>query len=356
MQRGHENPIQFHSRFYGTAFASVPKARLLIGRHLRLSKSTLTEQHTLPRSSSADFTTIPAEAGLAFPSADPNDQFILSPLLTLPPAFGAAHVGETFSCTLCANNELSQGSPRAIASVRVVAEMQTPSQSLPLDLIPESDEVAGTGLEPGQSSQKIIRYELKEEGNHVLVVTVTYTETAMSTADDSETGAKTAASGRVRTFRKLYQFMAQQCLTVRTKAAELPSVLAPMKKGAVAERQSDLMRFVLEAQLENLGEGSLVLETVTLIPKEPFKSSSLNWDVSTVEEEKPPPPVLNPNDVRQVAFLMEQQPQDPEGQNASPAALTENGRITLGQLSIEWRSAMGDRGSLSTGWLTARNR
>ena len=31
-------------------------------------------------------------------------------------------------------------------------------------------------------------------------------------------------------------------------------------------------------------------------------------------------------------------------------------KIILGQLNIQWTSAMGDRGSLSTGWLVARKR
>jgi hypothetical protein len=80
---------------------------------------------------------------------------------------------------------------------------------------------------------------LKEEGNHVLAVTVTYTETAL--------GEGKAASGRVRTFRKLYQFVAQQLLSVRTKAGELTQRSGPPK-------------YLLEAQLENMGEAAVCLE------------------------------------------------------------------------------------------------
>ncbi|MBH1945675.1 DUF974 domain-containing protein, partial [Erythrobacter sp. YJ-T3-07] len=30
----------------------------------------------------------------------------MTPILNLPPSFGSAYVGETFSCTLCANCEV----------------------------------------------------------------------------------------------------------------------------------------------------------------------------------------------------------------------------------------------------------
>lgn len=120
--------------------------------------------------------------------------------------------------------------------------MQTPSNpnGSPLDLATSQDEGIGMGSPgPSESLQRILRFELKEEGNHVLAVTVTYTETAL--------GEGKAASGRVRTFRKLYQFVAQQLLSVRTKAGKMPAL-----HGSA--------RYILEAQLENLGESAVCLE------------------------------------------------------------------------------------------------
>ena len=32
------------------------------------------------------------------------------------------------------------------------------------------------------------------------------------------------------------------------------------------------------------------------------------------------------------------------------------GRVPLAQMNIDWRSAMGERGSLTTGWLASRGR
>jgi hypothetical protein len=127
--------------------------------------------------------------------------------------------------------------------VKIQGDMQTPSTpaGAPLELAgPEGDEAQGSPG-PGESLQKILKFELKEEGNHVLAVTVTYTETVL--AGDG----KAASGGRVRTFRKLYQFVAQQLLSVRTKAGE------------VGEKNG-LVRCLLEAQLENMGESTVALE------------------------------------------------------------------------------------------------
>jgi hypothetical protein len=171
-------------------------------------------------------------------------------VLKLPEAFGSAYVGETFSCTLCANNEVDPSDEtRTISAVKIQGDMQTPSNPAgsPLELTgpdggPEDEE---TSPGPGESLQKILRFELKEEGNHVLAVTVTYTETTMA-------GEGMAASGRVRTFRKLYQFVAQQLLNVRTKTGELPVEDVALKDGP--------LRVLLEAQLENVGEAPISFE------------------------------------------------------------------------------------------------
>lgn len=120
--------------------------------------------------------------------------------------------------------------------------MQTPSNPTgsPLDLAGADGEVDGdVSPAPGESLQRILKFELKEEGNHVLAVTVTYTETAL--------GEGKASGGRVRTFRKLYQFVAQQLLSVRTKAGQL-------------SQRDGLCRYLLEAQLENMGEAAVSLE------------------------------------------------------------------------------------------------
>lgn len=224
------------------------------------------------------------------------------------------------------------------------AEMQTPSQAVPLQLsspIKEDKENAST---PGYSIQKIIRFDLKEEGNHVLAVNITYTENTLAPGTGS-----VATGGRSRTFRKLYQFIAQPCLSVRTKATELPSheiedrTFGPYGK-------SKLLRFALEAQLENVADTPITLEETSLDVRAPFKSTSLNWDLSTDSEN----PILSPRDVLQIAYLVEQQQDVTDGLDKLKTDMKRDGRTTLGQLSIEWRGPMGERGFLTTGNLLTR--
>ncbi|KAJ9192140.1 hypothetical protein DTO166G4_8545 [Paecilomyces variotii] len=312
---------------------------------LRLSRPSFSYQCPLPAAN----TKISPKASLSYPSNEGDNEFILSPNLTLPPTFGSAYVGETFACSLCANNDLPQEeSSRVITSVRILAEMQTPSQIFPLELTPPSRELQTEGLGKGESFQQIVRFDLKEEGNHILAVSVSYTETLM--ADNSQ-----AASGRARTFRKLYQFIAQPCLSVRTKATELLP-LEVDNKSLGPYGKSRLLRFALEAQLENVGDGSVVVQQTTLNPKPPFKSRSLNWDFDRPDGLKVQAPLLNPRDVLQVSFLVEQEPGEQDGLDALQKDLKRDGRATLGQLSIEWRSAMGDKGFLTTGNLLTRKR
>ncbi len=269
--------------------------------------------------------------------------------LTLPPAFGTAYVGETFSCTLCVNNELlDTQDARVVSSVRITAEMQTPSQTLPLELTPPDEDMSSSGLKPQQSLQQVVRFDLKEEGNHTLTVSVNYSETSISVKDNS------AASGRVRTFRKLYQFIAQPCLGVRTKTSELPP--AEVQDLEQPSGKARLQSYALEAQLENLAEGAITLQRVSLEPKPPFKSTSINWDLVSDGVEKLDLPKLAPHDVWQVAFLLEQQKEELDGSEAVRKSVSKDGRAVLGQLTIQWRSSMGDPGMLSTGWLTTRRR
>ncbi|KAI8934236.1 hypothetical protein NX059_008982 [Plenodomus lindquistii] len=310
---------------------SLKTPHLVSLKVLRLSRPTLATQHPLPDSRNLG---ISPKASLAYPPQDhTNDKFILSPVLNLPEAFGSAYVGETFACTLCANNEIDPSdTTRAVSGVRIQGDMQTPTNptGAPLDLTSSQDDSEGLSLGPGDNLQKILRFELKEEGNHVLAVTVTYTETAL--------GEGKAASGRVRTFRKLYQFVAQQLLSVRTKAGEM-------------SKKMGQSRYLLEAQLENMGETAVCLEAVNVHPKPPLTSISLNWDMHPPGAGHQNAPILSPRDVVQVAFLLEQQSGE-DGDSKTDGQV--DGRTTIGQLAIQWRSALGDRGSLSTGWLTAR--
>jgi trafficking protein particle complex subunit 13 len=225
--------------------------------------------------------------------------------------------------------------------------MQTPSQVVPLELyspLGDSEETVST---PGNSLQKIIYFDLKEEGNHVLAVNVSYMENIMALDSGSA-----ATGGRVRTFRKLYQFIAQPCLSVRTKATELPSHEVD-DKSLGPYGKSQLLRFALEAQLENVADTPITVEQSSLDVRAPFQSISLNWD-PLEDREHIDRPLLSPRDVLQIAYLVEQQQDVTDGLDTLRNNMKRDGRTTLGQLSIEWRGPMGERGFLTTGNLLTR--
>ncbi|KAF5869326.1 putative duf974 domain-containing protein [Botrytis fragariae] len=317
-------------------------------------------------------------ASLSYPSPTPSN-FILSPLLTLPPAFGSAYVGETFSCTLCANNELpppvsqpaqthtspdiatSPNTTKIISNITLTAEMKIPSTPTPI-LLPlsgpeSSPQVSTTSGEEtseaeiiSQSSlQKVLHFDLKEEGSHVLAVTVTYTESSPSSPP------------RTRTFRKLYQFICKGCLVVRTKIGPLPFPKSTSLNTSASKK------YALEAQLENITEDNpITLTLVHLTTTKGFNATSLNWEIVLSDSEKKnggdvelERPVLAPGDIRQVCFLVEEKvtgddeevADSVEGGKASEIV---DGRLIFGVLSIGWRGAMGNKGFLSTGNLGTR--
>ena len=220
--------------------------------------------------------------------------------------------------------------PSSVAPIPLALGPDAHSTSTSNDDGRENEKEEGEGGEEGKDSkgvelaiteslQRIVNFDLKEEGSHVLAVTVTYFET-------------TATSGRVRTFRKLYQFVCKGCMVVRTKTGAFP----PQKVGGVEQQK----RWALEAQLENTGEETITLDTVVLETREGFKGSGLNWDG---EDGKP---VLMPGDVQQVCFLVEQVDEE----KVKPV----DGRLVFGILSLGWRGKMGNRGFLSTGTLGAK--
>lgn len=222
--------------------------------------------------------------------------------------------------------------------------MKTPTTTIPLDVSSYKDEASapidisdpsthlqlsqqGADLLPGKSLQGIITFHLREEGSHVLAVTVSYNETG-------------ATSGRLRTFRKLYQFVSRSCLIVRTKISNFNS----------KESSDQPTRWALEAQLENVGDDKIVLESVELETKDWCIAISLNWDSivdTSVESKAAEKPVLDHGDVQQVCFLVSRKMEEEKSEMELDVA----GRLIMGILNIAWRGAMGNIGSLSTGWL-----
>ena len=307
-----------HSRNVSTA-GGIHSVSLKV---LRLSRPALATQTPLPHTSFGNGLDIAPSASLAYSSADTDSSFPLTPLLTLPAAFGAAYVGETFTCTLCANNELREDDKKSVSGLKISAELQTPSKQdgIALELVQGDDRKETVKVEPSATLQRTLKHELKDQGQHVLAVTVSYTETLHGKEGP-------ASGGRARTFRKLYQFAAQQLIAVRSKVTERK------RREKDGERQ-----WIVEAQLENVGETSVVLEKLWMREREGITCTSLNG------EDAKEPTVLKPQDIEQVMFLVRETKESNDFATGSQ----------LAQLNIDWRSAMGERGSLSTGWLQSR--
>ena len=233
------------------------------------------------------------------------------------------------------SNAPQQTKKKYIRDVRIEAEMKAPSAATPQKLVlqPTDSSAAdkegdnerqgsGTDLEPDQSLQKIVNYDLHEEGNHVLVVTVSYYEA-------------TETSGRVRTFRKLYQFICKGSLIVRTKVGLLP---APESKDL---DESVGRRWAMEAQRENCSEDVMQLQSVRLRLEPRLRCQDCNWEVSGANK-----PVLHPGEVEQCCFVVEEE--------RWGAIRADRDRIIFGVLDIGWRNEMGSKGFLSTGKLGTR--
>ena len=291
-----------------------------------LSRPSLVTQHPFqPPSTSPHKQSSLAVASLSYQSeAETNPSpFLLSPILNLPISFGSAYVGETFSCTLCANNDSPNDTGKNIRDVRIEAEMKTPGAASlqKLELGPTSS-AETIDLEFEETLQKVVSFDLKEEGNHVLVVTVSYYEA-------------TDTSGRTRTFRKLYQFICKASLIVRTK-------VGTMRRMAGRGEQ-----WVLEAQLENCSDDPMQLEKVAMDVESGLEYHDCNWESSGSEK-----PVLQPGEVEQVCFLIEELAEQEEKSGSRSVV---DGKLILGVLGIGWRGEMGNRGFLSTGKLGVRD-
>jgi hypothetical protein len=198
--------------------------------------------------------------------------------------------------------------------------MKTPNSAQVVQL-----DMARTGsgdsadLRPGGTLQKVVNFDLKEEGNHVLAVTVSYYEA-------------TETSGRTRTFRKLYQFNCRASLVVRTKIGALPPP------------QNRQRRWVMEAQLENCSDDTIQLERVVLDLEAGLGYVDCNWDAS-----HSPPPNLQPGEAEQVSFVISE-----VGKPGPQGTDDKEPRLALGVLGVGWRGEMGTRGFLTTGKLGTR--
>ncbi|KIJ34600.1 hypothetical protein M422DRAFT_51846 [Sphaerobolus stellatus SS14] len=125
-----------------------------------------------------------------------------SQLLTLPSAFGAIQLGETFTSCLCVNNEAKVD----VEGVTLRIEIQTATTKLQLAEVGGSDKTLG----PTEIMETIVSHEMKELGQHVLACHVSY-RLPSSVRHKPESTAE-GADASVQTFRKYYKFVVSAVL------------------------------------------------------------------------------------------------------------------------------------------------
>lgn len=159
--------------------------------------------------------------------------------------------------------------------------------------------------------------------------------------------------------------MAQPVLAVRSKIGSLGAARGDGSggvKGGIAGTGGvdggGARRWVLEAQLENVGGEGIVVERCCLKGGEGVlwrggiggQDGEGEWDGSgkggEIRGGGARSVVLRPRDVYQVMFVVEDREASGVAAGGAPKALA--------QVDIDWRSSMGEKGRLTTGWLAAR--
>ncbi|XP_065206619.1 trafficking protein particle complex subunit 13 [Planococcus citri] len=231
-------------------------------------------------------------------SVSGGESLAVGQFLLVPQSFGSIYLGETFSCYICVHNDSNDIVPNVVLK----ADLQTTTQRLLL-----IDNNSSSVLKPKQTLDEVIHHEVKEIGTHILVCEVTYLNRL--------------------SFRKFFKFQVLKPLDVKTKfyTAESDDVY-------------------LEAQIQNITNGPICLEKVTLEATDYFKVSDLNkieskcsvfGNVNVVDKDAS----------RQYLYCLSPQ------QDSISISKVKSEAISVGILDIVWRSNLGERGHLQTSTL-----
>jgi trafficking protein particle complex subunit 13 len=127
--------------------------------------------------------------------------FSLSEVLTLPATFGSINLGETFTGSVCVNNDLYHP-PLEAASVGLRVEMQTATSKVVIGEFGGQDSL----LKPAATLETIVHHEIKELGQHVLACTVSY-RIPHILVPTYPVPPEDPSDPTFRSFRKFYKFM-----------------------------------------------------------------------------------------------------------------------------------------------------
>ena len=163
----------------------------------------------------------------------------LSGMLALPQSFGDIFLGETFSCYI----SLCNTSAIELAQVGLKVEVQTQLQR---EVLSDSS-LTNEAIERFASLQtldRIIEYDLKDVGIHILICSALYTD----------------SSGERKYFRKFFKFQVNNPLSMKSKT----HALAPHNE------------VLVETQLQNAMPRQLFLKSIDFRPAPQFEVVSLN--------------------------------------------------------------------------------
>lgn len=277
---------------------------LLALKVMRLTRPSLlsplivtTDQKDLPGTLLNDFlkndvTSVPGSETIA-----------ASGFLLLPQCFGSIYLGETFSCYICIHNHSNQ----TVKDVTFKATLQTGTSNILLS----SDPPNSTDLVPGATVDEVIHHDVKEFGPHILTCEVSYCSTTLSSD--------------LLSFRKFFKFEVLKPLDVKTKIYNIES-----------------NEVCLEAQVQNITSGSLVLENVSLETSPIFHAEkmSINEGNNGLSLN-----IMAPNESKQYLYCTKPRP------DVKCDIKELNNTTYIGKLDIVWRSNFGERGRLQTSQL-----
>ncbi|THH04821.1 hypothetical protein EW145_g5244 [Phellinidium pouzarii] len=333
-----------------TTMATMDGQHPLSLKVMRVSRPSLAPQWQPFFSSSPSFSQHATQNALSLQGAEPlqghpktlRDLTHSGQMLTLPAAFGAIQLGETFACVLSVNNEA--GIP--VDAVHAKIEMQTISSKATLVEVEAPVGGAAKTLAAGDSLETVVSHEIKELGQHVLACTVTYrTPPGMRPATS---GGGNADDPFVQTFRKFYKFNVTNPLSVKTK------VHVPRSPTALLSR-TERDKIFLEVHIQNLTQGPLWFEKIRLEAVD-------GWDVVDINDftngpeansnKKSNMALMYAQDMRQYIYIMT--PKVSSSNSSVPVPPAPGTIIPLGRLDILWRSAMGEPDRLLTSVLSRR--
>ncbi|KAI6110072.1 DUF974-domain-containing protein [Pisolithus sp. B1] len=246
-----------------------------------------------------------------------------SEFLTLPAAFGAIQLGETFSSCLCVNNEANTD----IEGVSIKVEMQTANSKVLLA------EVGGTAdrrkLAIGDVLEVVVHHEVKELGQHVLACTVSYR----------------LPPG----FRHIPPGPVTNPLSVKTK------VHVPRSPSALLD-PVEREKVFLEVHIQNTTQEPMWFERIDFDCAEGWTATDMNQVRTGMDDSAESTPLFSGS----VALMQSQATRQyiyvllPTTIPTFPAPAQPGSIISLGRLDISWRTHFGEPGRLLTAMLTRR--